>query len=305
MDRRRRKIGLSCATVLILALLLTSCAGKPPNISIPKFPPPPLTLKTRPKVALVLGSGGARGFAHAGVVKVLQDAGVPINLIVGSSVGSFYGALLADTGNADTAAKIMLSATFWDIADIANFPSLKGPMTGYHYEKFLLKHMHAKWFNQLKIPLVVATTNLKTGKLYAISSGPVAPAAKASASIPGAVQPSELYGNVLIDGGMVDPVPVNLALKYHPKLIIAVNIDQQLPKSMPATAFGIYNRGYHISWLQLAKLAEQRANIVIRPNVGNIGTFDISKKYQLFQEGEKAARRALPMILRMMKAKHI
>lgn len=291
--------------LIVIFITLAGCAGAPPNIFIPKKQPPPFKLKKRPDVALVLGAGGARGFAHAGVVKVLQDAGVPINLIIGSSVGSFYGALLADSGNADKAADIMLSATFWDIADIANLPSLKGPMSGYRYEKFLLKHMHAKWFRQLKIPLVIATTNLTNGHLYAISGGPIAPAAKASASIPGAVQPSEIYGKTLIDGGMVDPVPVDIAQQFHPKMIIAVNIDQQLPRAMPVTAFGIYDRGYHISWLQLARLAEEAANIVIRPNVGDVGTFDISKKNKLFREGERAAKRALPAIKALLKQKHI
>ena len=120
------------------AILLCACAGLSPQITVPTTMPKPLMLTKRPRVALVLGAGGARGFAHAGAVEVLQQAGVPIDLIVGSSVGSFYGALLADSDNADTAAKIMLSTHFWNLADIANVPSLSGIMQGYRYQKFLL-----------------------------------------------------------------------------------------------------------------------------------------------------------------------
>ncbi|HLD84351.1 MAG TPA: patatin-like phospholipase family protein [Coxiellaceae bacterium] len=267
--------------------------------------PKPLALKQRPDVALVLGAGGARGFAQAGAVYTLQRAGVPIDLIVGSSVGSFYGALLADNGNATQAAHIMLTATFWDIADIANIPSLSGLMQGYHYQKFLLKNMRARWFNQLKIPLVIVTTDLKTGKAFVISSGPVAPAAEASASIPGVVRPAHLYGRTLVDGGMVDPVPATIAESYHPKVIIAINIAQTLSKHMPWAAPGVYDRAFHISWLQLSALSENGADIVIHPGVGDAGTFDVSQKYTLFHEGEVAAQKALPRIKRLLKRRNI
>lgn len=291
--------------IAALTVLLGACAGRAPNIKIPLVEPKPLILHIHPKVALVLGAGGARGFAHAGAVKVLENAGVPIDLIVGASVGSFYGALLADSGSANTAGKIMLSATFWDVADLSNMPSIKGAMQGYRYQKFLLKNMHARWFDQLKIPLIVVTTDLKTGKAFIISSGPIAPAAEASAAIPGAVKPAHLYGRTLVDGGMTDPIPVDIALQYHPKVIIAINVAQQLNKKMPWTAFGIFNRGFKIAWLKLCALSEHKATVIIRPNVGNIGTFEISKKYQLFHEGERAAYQELPKILKILRENHI
>lgn len=291
--------------IITLITLLCACAGIRPNIPIPAHQPKPLQLHYQPEVALVLGAGGARGFAHAGAVRVLQQAGIPIDLIVGSSVGSFYGALLADTGNATTAAKIMLSANFWDIADIANMPSLWGPIQGYHYQKFLLHHMRTRSFNQLKIPLVVVTTNLKTGRSYVISAGPIAPAAEASSAIPGVVKPAFLYGHMLVDGGMSDPIPVNVAKRYHPKVIIAINIAEQLSKSMPRTGLGVYDRGSEIAWLTLSRDSEKGADIIIRPQVGEIGTFDVDRKYELFHDGEMAAYLALPEIRKILREKHI
>lgn len=285
--------------------LLYACAGMAPHIDTPKSMPKPLQLAKQPRVALVLGAGGARGFAHAGAVKVLQNAGIPIDLIVGTSVGSFYGALLADSGDANIAGQIMLSASFWNLADISNVPSLSGLMEGYHYQKFLLHHMQARWFHQLKIPLVVVATDLKTGKAFVISSGPIAPAAEASSAIPGAVKPAYLYGHILVDGGMLDPIPVNIAKRYNPKVVIAINISQQLSSYVPYTAVGVYDRAYDISWRQLSRLSAQGADIIIRPQVGAIGTFEVEKKYKLFYEGEIAAYNALPAIKKILREKHI
>ncbi len=292
-------------SICLMSMLLLACAGMPPNIIVPKAMPKPLQLAKQPRVALVLGAGGARGFAHAGAVKVLQNAGVPIDLIVGTSVGSFYGALLADSGDANIAGQIMLSTTFWNLADIANMPSISGLMQGYRYQKFLLHHMQARWFNQLKIPLVVVTTNLKTGKEFVISSGPIAPAAEASSAIPGAVKPAYLYGHTLVDGGILDPIPVKIAKRYNPKVIIAINITEQLSRYVPYTAVGVYDRAYDISWRQLTRLSTQGADVVIRPKVGEIGTFEVAKKYQLFYEGEIAAYNALPEIKAILRKNHI
>ncbi len=292
--------------ILLISLLLTGCAGFRPNINIPKNAPvSPRPIQQHPKVAIVLGGGGARGYAHLGVLDVLQKAGVPINLVVGASAGSIVGALYADSGNAERATTIMMKAGFWDFADISNFPSTKGVVEGYHLEKFLLRNMHARKFSQLKIPLIVATTDLYAGKVYPISTGPVAPAVEASAAVPAVVQPAHLYGHTLIDGGMADPIPVDLARRYHPRVIIAVDIDQQLAKRHPNDAIAIYDRGYMISWKRLAQMSMRGANIIIRPRVGQIGMFDLDEKQELFRLGQQAARQALPKILRLLKKKHI
>lgn len=294
------KLGLLCAT-----LLLTACAGYRPNINIPHQAPPTRHITKQPRVALVLGAGGAKGFAHLGVIDVLRKAGVPIDMVAGASAGSVVAALYADNGNADEATRTLMSAGFWDIADLGNFPSAEGIITGYQLEKFLLHHMRSKTFKQTKIPLMIATTDLKAGKLYPIRSGPIAPAVLASGAMPGAVRPPHLYGHILVDGGMVAPVPVQLVTPYHPKLIIAVNIDQQIPPQLPWSAYGIYNRAYQISWLALTRYTESPADVVIRPNVGEVGTFDWSQKQVMYNRGVAAAKKALPQILKLMKARHI
>ncbi|MCH9644250.1 MAG: patatin-like phospholipase family protein [Gammaproteobacteria bacterium] len=293
-------------TITCAALLLVACAGTPPNIFIPKVAPKPMPPRHNPvRVAVVLGAGGARGYAHLGALSVLKKAGVPIDLVVGASAGSVMGALYSDNGSVAQATKTMMSAGFWDLADIGNFFSFKGIIEGYHIEKFLLAHMRSHTFRQMKVKFIAVTTNLRNGAVVPIESGPVPPAVVASAAMPGAVRPVHLYGKVLVDGGMVDPVPVDVAQKFHPKMIIAVNINKQISHDIPFDAFGIHEKGYAYSWWKLAIFSERGANVVIRPLVGRVGTFDMDAKWQMYQDGVIAAKKALPQILKLMKQKHI
>lgn len=276
-----------------------------PTIFIPKHKPLPAPITQSPRVAVVLGGGGAKGFAHIGVLEVLQNAGVPIDMVAGSSAGAIVGALYADNANAHEAKRALLHAHLWDLADLGNTPSIKGPIQGYHVESFLLKYMRAKNFNQTKIPFMVATTDLTTGELYPIQSGPIAPAVLASAAIPGGVRPVKLYGRILVDGCMTDPVPVNLVKRYHPQLIIAINVDKHLPKQMPWSFYGIYKRAFQISWLRLTYYSERQADVIIRPQTGTVGTFEWSAKQRMYQAGVTAAQEALPQILKLLKEKGI
>ncbi|OGT22613.1 MAG: hypothetical protein A3C55_03695 [Gammaproteobacteria bacterium RIFCSPHIGHO2_02_FULL_42_13] len=291
-------------TLFCCLLLLTGCAVMRPNIEMPATPPPPLKLNYQPQVAVVLGGGGARGYAHIGVLKVLHDAGVPINLIAGTSAGSLIGALYADTANPTDTYNRIFYTHFWKLADIGKL-NLKGIMTGYHLQRFLLTNLNAHNFNQLKIPLIVATTDLTTGKTYVISNGPIAPAVQASSAIPGVFLPVHLYGHILVDGGVSDSIPVNVVNPYHPKVIIAVNISPQLSQKMPTTATGILERSLLILREKASAQNLREANITIRPQVGQSGAFDLKDKHQLYDAGIKAAQQQLPNILKLLKEKNI
>ena len=306
MKLRKFIYSLSVAlTVATFTCGLIGCAGLRPPLAIPNTPPPVPTPSTPPKVVLVLGSGGARGYAHLGVLQALQEAGIPINTIVCASAGCVVGALYADNANARKTFDIMMHAGFWTFADVSNLPNPSGIVEGYHLEKFLLRHMHAVTFNQLKIKLITATTDLKTGKTYAIASGPIAPAILASAALPGLVQPVHLYGHVLIDGGVADPVPTGIAKQLNPTIIIAVNVGQQLPPRLPKAAWDIYARAYNIMWQHLTEASEQDAQIIIRPHVGQVGTFDLNQRYQMYLDGLHAAQKEIPAIKKLLAKNHI
>lgn len=290
---------------VLAALLLAACAGSRPDINIPKERPSTDLPIAQPRVAVVLSGGGVRGFAHVGVLKVFHDAGIPIDLMAGTSAGSLVGALYADQRDINHVEALVSNVTLADIFDFNNVPQRDGVLKGYKLQKFLLGNMHAKTFDQLQIPLITVSTDLQTGAPVEIDNGPIAPAVQASAAIPALFDPVSLYGYKLIDGGMSDPVAVNFVQPYHPKVIIAVDVAEQLPATIPTTAEGIYNRAFIIMRLNMSTLSARDADILITPDVGTTKMFDINKKAELIHAGEVAAQKALPEIKRLLKERGI
>lgn len=289
---------------ITLVFLLTSCVTRP-AITIPHTPPPPVVPKQQPRVALVLGGGGARGYAHIGVLRVLHEAGIPIDMVVGTSAGSIIGVLYADSLNVDHVESIMLSASYFDFIDIDIFPLFEPPVTGNEFQRFLLKNMHARQFRDLKIKFMAVATNLLTGEAVVLESGPIPPAINASTAIPPVVRPVKIYGLTLVDGGLSQPIPVQTSKKYKPKFIIAVNIAEDLPTKIPTSGLGLLTRANDIIYNNFEILVGKNSDIMIHPYVGEIGDFDLSKKRALIAAGESEARKYLPTIKRALKRKGI
>lgn len=257
------------------------------------------------RVALVLGSGGSRGYAHIGVIKELEKAGVPIDLIVGASSGSLIGALYADSADADKLESIMMMAHFMTFVDIHLLPGQGGIISGSSEQKFLGAHLNARNFADLKIPMVAVATNLQNGKPVILSKGPLLPAITASTALPGLVRPVHLNNLTLIDGGVAEPIPVAIAKKYHPQIIIAVNVSGSLPDETPTFAYSIYKTANDIMWQRFSNYSAKDADIVIKPKVGRVGTFDLQSKAILIKVGIDAAHQALPQIKRLLREQHI
>jgi NTE family protein len=252
---------------------------------------------------LVLGGGGARAFAHVGVLKVLEEEQIPIDLIVGTSAGSIVGALYADNPNARAIKELMTNIKDKDFVDISLIHILDGPITGNALEDYLLKHMEARDFKDLKINFIAVTTDLRTGRVIPISSGPIAPAVHASCALPPYFHPVSLYGYTLVDGGVSDPVPAKVAREYKPNVVIAVDIAEELSPVMPHNDIGLSMRALEITGRELGKLRAQDADLVIYPKVGHAGVFDIKNKEELFNAGAEAARKALPQIRALLGSK--
>jgi NTE family protein len=286
----------------LMIIIITGCAGTKPDIIIPTKMPPKLMLSQAPKVALVLGSGGARGYANAGVIDALRKNNIKINLLIGTSAGSIIGALYADNGSISQTKKALMSAGFFDFADLNNIPKLNSVISGYHLQKFLLHNMRSREFKDLKIPLIVIATNISNGKQVEISSGPIAPAVNASSAIPGILEPVKLYGKTLVDGGTVDPIAVDVAKKYGAKIIIAVDVNRKLSKAIPITSIGMAKRAINISLNRLANFTSRDADIVIHP-VLNEGTFDISDKHAIYNAGYNAGVKEIPRIKKVLNRK--
>lgn len=286
-------------------MIFTSCTATKPPIAIPATPPPVVKPKQPPRVALVLGGGGARGYAHIGVIKVLEQAGIPIDLVVGTSAGSIIGALYADTPNAAQLETTMLNAGYLDFIDVSFFPLFRPPIHGYHLQRFLLANMRYQYFADMPIKFIAVATNYATAKPVILESGPVAPAVNASTAIPPVVRPVKMYGMLLGDGGMTLPVPVAPAQHYNSRVIIAVNIGQNIPSHFSTSMLGLYDRAYQIIWNSYNYLSSEAADITIHPFVGEMGDFDLSEKQRLIAQGEQAAINMLPKIKHLLAKKGI
>ncbi len=288
---------------LFCLLLLAGCASslKPDFIYIPDKLPLAPTLQNV-KVAVVLSGGGARGLAHAGVLEVLENNKIPIDLIVGSSAGSMIGAIYADDPNAHRMRKKLITLKKWDLLDLSWFDSVKmfwylnGPVQGHAMKRFMQDNIQSTDFKQLKIPLAVVTTDVNKGETFVIRSGPIAPAVLASSALPMLFKPVELYGKTLVDGGVVSPVPVEVAKEFSPQIIIAVDIGTSPDYGPVQSVYQLAARSLHISYFKLSQWQTSQADIVIHPDIDQYGMFDDHANEALYAAGKAAAIKALPEI---------
>ena len=287
--------------LFVMMTLLSACAMDPrPNISIPKYAPKPRVIK-QPRVALVLGGGGARGFAHLGVIQVLVEHHIPIDLIVGTSAGSIVGAQYADNPEIKSLTQSVVNTPNSAVLGINIGHWRSGLISGYRMQNYLLKHMRSKSFRDLKIPFIAVATNFVNGRRIVIKSGPVAPAVNASAAIPGIFEPITLYGHLLVDGGVSDPVAVDVARAYHPRVIIAVNIDSHPD---PKIAHGVFKRMYRgfalLSNNFTSAMLYGSGVVVVHPHMQDVSTLGKVDRPALIQAGRQEALRKLPEILKLL-----
>ncbi len=293
----------SIAVMLLMTVSLFGCGTQRiAKIRVPDLPPPVTKPIKHVNVALVLSSGGFRGMAHVGVIEVLQEHDVPIDLIVGSSAGSVVGALYADNPSATTLKKKLIHAKYDNLIDTSIVCALKapfcptGPIRGYALQNFMYTHMHARDFEDLKIPLLVVTTSIQNNKMEILQTGPIIPAVHASAALPPYFAPVNMYENTFVDGGVISPVPVAVAKQYNPKLTIAVDISQQPSMAEVQNAFQIANRAMDIKFHALAVHQSNLADIVIRPDIIGYGPFEDEYNEAFYLAGRRAALAKIPDI---------
>jgi NTE family protein len=300
------------SSLLLIVFTLVGCTQQ---IRLPKFKfftdytSTPTPIKKDINVALVLGGGGARGMAHIGVLEVLEKHNIPIDLIVGTSAGSVVGAVYADNPNAANLKTKMLKVKKGDLLDfslvslIHSTYTLKGSVNGRSTTKFINDNVHARVFQDLKIPLIAVATDIRTGDTIGIRSGPIAPAILASCALPGLFTPVTIYDMTLVDGGVSAPLPVQIAKQYRPKIIIAVDISAPVNNEPLNNAFDVLYKTLNITYFHLSKTLAGQADILIRPNVMNIGMFDDDRNYESYEAGKKAAEAQIANIKAKLKEK--
>lgn len=294
--------------MLMAALVFTtfSCSHQFMVIDSPAHQPSPRVLETPPKVALVLGGGAFHGMAHVGVIKVLEDAGIPMELIVGTSAGSMAGALYADYPHIDSLIPLVKNTTEKSVFDFSLFRSREGFISGKKLQSYLAKNLHVTQIEQTQIPYVAVTTDIEAGKSVALAAGPIGPSVNASCAIPGIFEPVKMYGTTFIDGGVLDAVPADIAKQYHPGLIIAVDVMANFNTSPPLENYKkVFERAYSVAAHAVKEQKIKAADIVISPDLTGIPLMSSKDNEQMYQAGLDAANKALPNILKMMEERGI
>ncbi|OGP69380.1 MAG: hypothetical protein A2169_02725, partial [Deltaproteobacteria bacterium RBG_13_47_9] len=246
--------------LIILVLALTSCTLK----EIQPVVQPPVPLPPQPaKIALVLGAGSSKGFAHIGVLKILEANKIPLHLIVGTSVGSAVGSLYAYGYNAFSLQKMAISVNQGDIVDPLLIPN-NGFIKGERLEEFINKALKNTPMEKLKIPFYAVATDLEKGQEMVFEKGNTGTAVRASCSIPGIFRPVRISDRIFVDGGVISPVAVEAAKGLGADVVIAVDVSSGMERNQPEGTMETLLQAINIMYSKLASVQLSKADVVIR-----------------------------------------
>ena len=276
--------------VMLVSAILSAGACTPREVVQP--------LKAPAKIALVLGAGAARGFGHIGVLKVLEANGVPVHMIVGTSAGSFVGSLSAYGFNAFQLQKMALDLQKGDVIDLA-IPD-NGFVKGELLEAYVNRMVRNTAIDKMRTPFYAVTTNVRTGEEVLFGSGNTGMAVRASCAIPGVFRPVAIANTAYIDGGVVSPVAVDAARRMGATVVIAVDISSDLDSTVPKGTIDTILQSVNIMYAKISAAQLQRADVVIRPRVGHIGSGEFEKRHEAILEGERAAIEAMPRLRELL-----
>lgn len=288
MRTTRRALLLATA-----AILLSACPSKPEQKKPMLSQPAP---KPRAVVALALGGGASKGFAHIGVIKVLKENGIPIHIVTGTSAGAIVGSLYASGMSPD---RLELEAEILNKADVVDLTlSTRGFIKGEKLQNWINAKVKNRPMDKFPIKFGAVATEFGTGRMTVFSIGNAGQAVRASASIPNVFQPAPIGGKQYVDGGLSAPVPVSAAKRLGANVVIAVDISAKPETLTDSSGFWAYlDQSLNIMSTAALNNELKQASVVIKPPVqqlGAIGGFD--QKEQAIRIGEQAARAALPKI---------
>lgn len=258
--------------------------------------------QNKPVVALVLGSGGARGYAHIGVIEVLEQRGIKPDFIVGTSAGSIVGSIYA---SGKSAAELKQIALDMQVNDVREFNiGLQGFFDGSKVESYVNQQVGQLPLEKMKIPMFVVATELKKGNKVVFNQGSTGQAVRASISIPSMFIPVTIAGTEYVDGGLVSPVPVNVARELGADIVIAVDILAQPVHTETNNVWGMFNQNINIMQNKLAAEELKNADIVIQPDLREKAhIFEVKGRQMTIDAGAHAAMEQIDKIQALVKNK--
>jgi NTE family protein len=280
---------------MLAMLLLSACLGTKPQ---PPVPPPATVvlpvIHAKLRIGLALGGGGAKGFAHIGVIKMLEASGIHADVVAGTSAGSVVGALYASGMDPFQLQEQAFALDETSIRDAGFFSN--GLVKGQKLQDYVNQLVGSRAMDKMRLPFAAVATQLETGERVVFVRGNTGQAVRASSSIPGVFEPVEISGKHYVDGGVVSPVPVDAARELGADFVIAVDISTKANGTNPSGMLGVIGQSITIMGQKLGQQELSRADIVIRPKVGTMGPSDFDQKNTAILEGERAALAAMPAI---------
>lgn len=278
--------------ILLIVMLLDGCAAVPEGrVSEPARPP---IVKAQPRIALALGGGAARGFAHIGVIKALEAQGIVPEIVVGTSAGSVVGVLYAGGYSGFELQKIAFQLDESSVGELV-LPD-RGFIKGEQLQNFINKALQNRPIEKLGRRFAAVATDLQSGEMVVFQRGNAGMAVRASSSVPGVFQPVSINGREYVDGGLTSPVPVKVARSLGADIVIAVDISARPKHARISDTLEVLLQTFNIMGQTISGYELATADIVIRPHTGAISATDFESKHIAIMEGEKAGQNALPQI---------
>ena len=283
---------------ICLLLLLAACATAPTPVvkqESPAVETPP-AVKKIPKLGLALGGGAARGFAHIGVLQVLEEEGIKPSLVVGTSAGSVVASFYA---SGKTGQQLQWLADTMDesqFTDWANPFTGRGMLRGEALGKYINSQLNGMKIEDMKLPLGIVATDLRTGDGVLFRRGDVATAVRASSAVPSVFEPVRIAGKDYVDGGLVSPVPVRYAKQMGADLVLAIDISSRPEDAKTSDMLKVLLQTFSIMGKSISQLELAQADVVVRPALPDIGSTEFSARKKSIEAGRAAMKQALPQL---------
>ncbi len=282
---------LAVRGLLLFAVFLAGCAALP---KISSDSPARTYSAVPPKIALALGGGAARGFAHIGVIKALEAQGIVPDIIVGTSAGAVVGALYAAGNNGFELQKLALQMEEGQISDWS-VPA-RGVFKGEALQSFINRAVGQRPLEKLGRTFAVVATDLGSGEAVVFRTGNTGMAVRASSSVPGVFQPVQINGHEYVDGGLVSPVPVRVARSLGADFVIAVDISAKPQYGKTQSTIDVLLQTFAIMGQSISRNELPEADVVVRPNTPQIRATDFQERHVAVMEGERAVGALMPEI---------
>jgi NTE family protein len=247
------------------------------------------------RIGLALGAGSARGFAHIGVLKALDEAGLKADMIAGTSAGALVGVFYASGYTPWQIEEVALRVRDVDVADLSS-GSKRGMLAGEALQKLVNDYVKQAPLERMKIPFAAMATQLKTGESVALKQGNAGAAVRASCAIPGVFVPAVVHGQELVDGGLISPLPVKTVRQMGADFVIAVDVGSKPINNTQSGLYEVLLQSFEIMGRSLSQLEGQSADHVIRPDTARFASTDFSSRRDLIQAGYEAGVQAVAEI---------